>query len=202
MNNNQLAVAACVMAAGQSTRMGKENKLLSEVKGKTLLQHVLHAIQCSNVDEVCVITGHESLQVSDSISEFNVKIVHNKNYTAGLSTSIKLGIENLGEQIDGVLFCLGDMPFVSTTTINTIVAAFKSQGNIVVPSYAGQDGNPRLWPRRFFDNLKNLKGDQGAKYLLNLCPQQVHRIDVDNVGIVLDVDDAVALEFFRSKFNF
>ena len=201
MNEQSVSIAACVLAAGQSTRMGRDNKLLSSLKGKTLLQHVLHSIQDSGINDICVITGHESEQVSESISKFNVNIIHNKNYLTGLSTSIGLGVDNLSKQTDGVLICLGDMPFISATTIKKIIAAFKSNDDIVVPTFCGQDGNPLLWSRSYFAKLKNLKGDRGAKYILKEYPQHVHRVDVDNIGIVLDVDDTSTLEFFRSKLN-
>ena len=201
MNDQQLNVAACVLAAGQSKRMGKKNKLLSMLNGKTLLQHVLYSIQCSNIDDVIVITGHESEQVGESIKEYKPNIVHNENYSAGLSTSIKLGVANLHKEIDAVMFFLSDMPFVSAITINKIVAAFKTDGDIIVPVFSGQDGNPVLWSRQYIHELKNLQGDNGAKPLLARYPDQVQRLEVDNIGIVLDIDDAEALDFFRSKFN-
>lgn len=201
MSKHSLTVAACVLAAGQSARMGEANKLLATLNGKTLLQHVLNSLQCSRIDEICVITGYQSGQVSESISAFDVKLVTNEACSCGLSTSIRTGVENLSEHIDGVLICLGDMPFVSTYTINKIVAAFKSSGEIIVPTCLGQDGNPLLWPKPYFDKLMNLKGDRGAKYLLKEYPEQVNRLDVENIGIVLDVDDTQTLEFLRSKFN-
>ena len=200
-NDGCLYVAACVLAAGRSRRMGQENKLLSVLNGKTLLQHVLHALQSSNVDEVHVITGHDRAQVCDSISGFNVMTAHNPDYCGGLSTSVRLAVNRLGDHVDGVLFCLGDMPFVSATTLNALITEFNGRDEIIVPTYGGHDGNPLLWSRRYFDDFKNLQGDRGAKFLLNEFPQKVKRVDVDNVGIVLDIDDPDALEFLRSKFK-
>lgn len=196
------SVAACVLAAGQSTRMGDLNKMLITLNGKTLLQHVLNAIESSAIDEIFVITGYQSRQVSESISAFDVKLVENAAYSQGMSTSIKIAIENLAKHIDGALICLGDMPVVSAYTINKIVAAFSQSGKIIVPTCLGQQGNPVLWPRSYFTELSNLKGDRGAKYLLKKYPAQVNRLDVGNAGIVFDVDDMPSLELMRSKFNF
>ncbi len=195
-------MAACVLAAGQSSRMVKENKLLATLNGKTLLQHVLHAIQCSAIDETIVITGYQSAQVIESISAFDVKIVDNEAYADGLSSSIKSGIEKLGKHVDAVIICLGDMPFISASIINKIITAYEISRNIIVPTCLGQQGNPLLWPKNFFDELIKLKGDRGAKCLLKAYPEQVNRLDVGNVGIVLDVDDAFTLEVLRSKFNY
>ena len=201
MTDQQLTVAACVLAAGQSSRMGKENKLLARLNGKTLLQHVLYSIQRSNIDEVLVVTGHQSEQVCESMTGFELDIIYNEYYSIGMSTSIKQGVANLGAEIEAVIIFLSDMPFISAASVNKILAEFKNDGDIVVPTFSGHDGNPVLWSRRYFNELNNLQGDYGAKSLLARYPNKVHRIDVDDVGIVLDIDDVTTLEFFRSKFN-
>lgn len=194
-------IAACVLAAGESKRMGQQNKLLASINGKTLLHWVLQAIQDSNIQEVCVVTGHESGPIRDSTSIFDVKTVDNRDFDAGMSTSIRLGVENLGDRVDGVMIFLGDMPFVSAKVIDTVIAGFRGKDDIVVPTYSGHDGNPLLWSSTYFCRLKNLRGDRGAKCLLRLFPDKINRIEVGNVGIVLDIDNPATLELFRSKFN-
>lgn len=201
MSNQLQGVAACVLAAGRSQRMGESNKLMMSLNGKTLLQHVLSSIKTSVIDETVVVTGYQSEQVNRSISAFNVRTVTNEAYLQGLSTSVKKGIENLSGNAGCVLICLADMPFVCGQTINTIVAAFKRNGKIIVPTYFGKDGNPVLWPKSYFENLASLRGDRGAKGLLKKYAEHVHRIDVENIGIFLDVDDVQTLKLLRSKFN-
>ena len=145
-----MSVAACVLAAGQSTRMGQHNKLLTRIQGKTMLQHVLGSIEATDINETVVVTGYEPSQINKSLDGFDVKLVHNPDYSTGLSSSIRLGVASLGAHVDGVIICLADMPFVNTATIDKIITAFKQSGSIIVPTYLGKDGNPLLWPRHFF----------------------------------------------------
>ena len=194
-------VAAIVLAAGQSTRMGTDNKLLTELKSKTLLHHVLLNLQQSMVSDVIVITGHESEIVKSSIDNFDVQCIENDQYTQGLSTSIKCGIENLTEHTEAVLICHGDMPFVSTGIINKIVNAYIDSSKIVLPVYLGQKGNPLLWPKSYFRELSQLSGDVGAKQILAKHKDAVIHLEVDNFGVLLDIDDSQTLKFIQSKFE-
>lgn len=194
-------IAAIVLAAGRSTRMGATNKLLAKFKGKTLLQHVLSNLQQSMISEIIVITGHEAEIVKNSINKFDVQCIENDQYNQGLSTSIKLGVENLTEHAEVVLICHGDMPFVSASIINQIITAYIDNAQIVLPVYLGQKGNPLLWPKRYFRNLIQLSGDVGAKQILKEYKDEVIHLDVDNVGILLDIDDSQTLEFVQSKFE-
>src|SRR5690606_10935061 len=98
----------------------------------------------------------------------NVTIVHNPNYADGLSTSLQTGLNALDEDAAAALVCLGDMPAVSADHINALIAGFDPENGraIGVPSHNGKRGNPVLWDRRFFAEMRGVSGDVGARHLI------------------------------------
>jgi len=194
-------ISALVLAAGQSTRMGSTNKLLVKLNQKTLLQHVLSNLQQSSIDEIIVVTGFESNKVESSIASFDVKCVENTQFAQGLSSSIKVGMENLSKTTEGVLVCHGDMPLVDVQSINAIINAFIKNQKIIIPTYLNQKGNPLLWPKSNFESLKQLNGDSGARQILKQHKNNVLQLEVNNISILFDIDDLQTLEFIQSKFD-
>ncbi len=190
-----------MLAAGQSKRMGETNKLLAEINGKTLLQHVITNLKPSIVDTMIIVTGHKSQQIVEHICGQEVVFARNDGYQKGLSSSIKTGIEKIQSNVDAALIVQADMPFVETDTINQIVSAFDGDRDIVVPRYQGQIGNPLLWPRYYFEQLKQLSGDRGAKQVLYDYQDNIIFVDVDNIGVLTDIDDPAVLAFFQNRFD-
>ncbi len=192
-------VAALVLAAGQSRRMGARNKLLARVDGVPMVARAVDAAIAgikAGVDAgVYVVTGHEHGQVARALAGRNVHLVHNPRYADGLSTSLASGLEALGQDVDAVLVCLGDMPRVTPAHIRSLVTAFDPlQGRaICVPLWAGKRGHPVLWARRFFSEMSDIRGDVGARHLLGEHAELVLEIPVDDDGVLVDVDSPAAL---------
>ena len=199
MSADALNIAAIVLAAGQSRRMGSNNKLLTRVAGRTLLQHVISHLKQSTISEILVITGHQSGQLMDSINDKEIQFIENEDFSLGISSSIKAGVSQLSETVDAVLICPADMPCVTSNIINQLCATCCLENKIIIPCYQGKRGNPLLWPRRFFDKLLNLSGDTGGKQILNDLAADIFKLEVENVGILLDIDDKASLDFVRSK---
>ena len=105
-------IAALVLAAGRSTRMGAINKLIAEIGGKPLVRIAAEQALASRASPVIVVTGHQHEQVEAALAGLPVKLVHNPDYTEGLGTSLKVGIAAVPEDADGAIVCLGDMPQV------------------------------------------------------------------------------------------
>ena len=201
MSKKLLKVAAIVLAAGLSKRMGETNKLLAQFNGKSLLQHVLSNLTGSNVDQIVIVTGHESEKVAQQISDSSIDLVNNTDFKKGLSSSIKAGIERIQSSCDAVLIMQADMPFVDASVLNKIISAFHDNDDIVIPRYQSQTGNPLLWSNNYFEQLKQLSGDQGAKQILADYQDQIIYVDVDNIGILVDIDDPDSLAFFQNRFD-
>ncbi|NND49964.1 MAG: NTP transferase domain-containing protein, partial [Rhizobiales bacterium] len=161
-------IAALVLAAGRSARMGAVNKLLLEIDGKAMVTRAVEAAGASGAHQVVVVTGHEAGRVAGAIDGLDALIVNNPDYADGLSTSLKSGIEALGEGIDAVVVMLGDMPGIGAGEIDRLIEAFgQSEGRgICVSTSSGKRGNPVLWARRYFPDLMALHGDVGARHLI------------------------------------
>ncbi|MBN8919788.1 MAG: molybdopterin-binding/glycosyltransferase family 2 protein [Rhizobiales bacterium] len=193
-------VAAVVLAAGQSRRMGGPNKLLETVGGKPLVRRAAEQALASRAKPVVVVTGHQRERVEEALAGLPVRFVHNPGYADGLSTSVKAGIAALPKEADAAIVCLGDMPHVDTALIDRIVEGYDpSRGAlIVVPTFEGKRGNPVLWSRRFFRELGELQGDVGARHLIGTYADAVAEVPVTTRAAFFDVDTPDALAEARS----
>ena len=194
-------VAAVVLAAGCSRRMGGENKLLSNLNGKPIVLRVVEIVSASGAAPVVVVTGHEADRVQSALADYDVQFAHNRRYSDGLSTSLCTGIRAVPDEIAGALICLGDMPLVTTRLLTQLLEAFsKGDGrHVCMPVHQGRRGNPVLIPQNFFSHILELSGDQGAGVLLAQHPDLVEQIEVENTGIFIDVDTADDLDRIRGQ---
>jgi molybdenum cofactor cytidylyltransferase len=192
---NHPQVSAVVLAAGRSTRMGS-NKLLATVQAKPILRHVVEAALASGAEPLFVVTGHEADRLTRVLAGLPITAVHNPHYADGLSTSLKTGLGAVPDTSAGALILLGDMPNVTADIINRLLAAFAANPTAaaVVPTVAGQRGNPVLIGRNLFSAVSGLSGDVGARRLLDLAGEAVIEVPIDDPAVLLDVDTPAALE--------
>src|SRR5262249_16066218 len=115
-------VAAIVLAAGRSTRMGGPNKLLMEINNRPLVRIPLEAALAPHANPVIVVTGHQRNQVDAALGGLEVMLVHNPDFAEGLATSVKAGVAAVPDDVDGVVVCLGDMPQVNAPLIDKLLA--------------------------------------------------------------------------------
>jgi molybdenum cofactor cytidylyltransferase len=189
-------VAALVLAAGRSRRMGERNKLLIEVGGEPMVRHAVRAALAAGLREVVVVTGHERERVEAVLAGLPIRLVHNPDYAeGGLSSSLKAGVGALGRKLDGALVCLGDMPRLTSDHLRRLVAAFDpgSGRAIVVPTHGGKRGNPVLWSSAYFPAMRELEGDVGAKHLIGEHAAEVVEVELADDAPLLDVDTPEAL---------
>jgi molybdenum cofactor cytidylyltransferase len=194
-------VAAVVLAAGRSTRMGGPNKLLAEIGGRPLVRIAVEQALASRARPVAVVTGHQRSEVEAALKGLPVTFTHNPDYAQGLSTSLKAGIAALPAEVDGAIVCLGDMPQVDAALIDRLIAAFDPEKGalVVVPTIAGKRGNPVVWSRRFFGDLGRLDGDVGARHLIAAYPEAVAEVAVTGRAALIDVDTPDALRAVRAE---
>ncbi len=192
-------VAAIILAAGRSTRMGGPNKLLAELEGKKLVRIATEQALASKASEVIVVTGHQAELVEQALEGLKVKFVRNPDFAGGLASSVKAGIAAVPANADGAIICLGDMPLIDAKLIDRLIESFApDRGNlIVVPVADGRRGNPVLWSRRFFAELMTLDGDIGARHLIAKHGEAVAEVPVEGDGAFLDIDTPQALEAAR-----
>ncbi len=184
------AVSAVVLAAGASRRMDPENKLLSEIDGTALVRLSVQAAVDSAVAEVIVVTGFEAKKIRAAVAGLDVRFVHNPDYREGLSTSLGAGIGAVAAGHSGAVVLLGDMPRVTAGVIDALIQRFHAEGASAIcrPTFDGRPGNPVLWPRAFFPEIQEIKGDTGARSLLKTYSGRVSEVEVGVTGIHLDID--------------
>ena len=193
-------IAAVVLAAGQSRRMGALNKLLIEVDGVPMVRRVAAAALASKAAPVVVVTGHEAERVRAALAGLDVAFAHNSDFAEGMSSSLHCGVEALDSErapgIDGAVVCLGDMPRTSAALIDRLIAGFNPlEGRAIgVPTYRGKRGNPVLWAARFFGEMRNLSGDVGARHLIGDHADAVYEVESPDHSVTIDVDTPEALD--------
>jgi molybdenum cofactor cytidylyltransferase len=148
-----------------------------------------------------VVTGHQREHVEAALQGAKVKTVHNPDYTDGLSTSLRTGLNALPADVDGVVVLLADMPQVDVTLIDRLIAAFDPEKGAlaVVPTIEGKRGNPVLWSRRFFPELAAVEGDVGARHLIGRYAEAVVEVPVTGSAALADVDTPEALKLARRE---
>ncbi|MBO0752149.1 MAG: molybdopterin-binding/glycosyltransferase family 2 protein [Bradyrhizobiaceae bacterium] len=194
-------IAAVVLAAGRSTRMGGPNKLLAQINNRPLVRIAVEAALASQAHPVIVVTGHERDKVEAALAGLDVRFVRNPDFAEGLSTSVKTGIAAVPEDADGAIVCLGDMPQVNAALIDGLVGAFDPEKSalIVVPATNGKRGNPVVWSRRFFPELATLQGDTGARHLIASFPEAVVEVPLRGAAALVDIDTPEALAAVKAE---
>jgi molybdenum cofactor cytidylyltransferase len=193
-------IAAVILAAGQSSRMGT-NKLLATVGGKPLVRRAVETAAASAAAPVVVVTGNGANEVEAALSDLKIDIVNNPDFSKGLSSSLRCGINALPEDCDGAVILLGDMPVVSPALIDKLIAAFNPREGraICMATRHGKRGNPVLWARRFFPEMAAIEGDVGAKHLAAQYGELVCEVEAADDGPLIDIDTPEALAAYRVR---
>jgi molybdenum cofactor cytidylyltransferase len=194
-------IAALVLGAGRSSRMGGPNKLLEKIGGRPLVRIVVEAALASRARPVLVVTGHQRERVEAALAGLPVTFVHNPHFAEGLGTSLKAGIAALPAQADGAVVCLGDMPQVDGALIDRLLGAFDPDKGalVVIPTIEGKRGNPVVWSRRFFPDLMAVEGDVGARHLIGRYAEAVAEVPQSGNAALTDVDTPEALEAVKAE---
>ncbi len=189
-------IAAVILAAGESRRMGGLNKLLIEVESKPIVTRVADAVLASRATLIIVVTGYEAEIIVTALRGRRLSFVHNPDFSTGLSSSLRHGINALPPSVAGAVICLGDMPWLTGRHIDKLISAFASQtiGKICVPVYQGRRGNPVLFDRCYFPEMATVQGDKGARHVIERHAGVVQKVEMDDDALFRDVDVPADLE--------
>ena len=166
MKNNK--IIKVVLAAGLSKRFGLKNKILEKINGKTLIETILNRLIeiDSSQNNIVVIGGNNYNPLKKILNRYNVKIFYNKNYKNGLGSSVSFIFKKKINK-NGIMFIPGDMPLISIKDFKKLINTFVQKKNkIISPCYKKKIGNPLIIPNIYFNLLKNLKKDEGARKFL------------------------------------
>ncbi|NLB51526.1 MAG: nucleotidyltransferase family protein [Syntrophomonadaceae bacterium] len=185
-----IRIEGLVLAAGLSSRMGT-NKMLIKVNGSVIIEKTIAVLMESPISNITIVLGNCSNEIMKALEYYPVNFIYNPDYESGMSSSIKCGIKWAAEQsdIEAVLVILGDMPFIKNDTISFLIEEYKKNNSaIIVPRYKGRNGHPVLFSREMFQYILTIKGDNGAREVINNFSDQVLFLDVDDPGITIDLD--------------
>ena len=166
-------IAAIVLAAGSSSRFGKQ-KLLMPFDGKAIVRRTVENVLASRVQHVVVVLGRDADAVRDALTGLDVQCVVNSGYRHGMSTSLRVGVDAV-PTAEAALVVLGDQPGVTPAIMDRLIAGYgESRQPIVVPVYLeGERGHPVLFDASVFPELRAVTGDQGAREVIAQDPKRV-----------------------------
>ena len=185
-----MIISATILAAGGSSRMGDENKLLLPFNGDMVIHQICHTVLNSGLKPVIVVTGFQHRAVEPALPESIDQIAYNPNWEQGMAGSIYTGMSLLPDTVDGNMIVLGDMPLLTTRTLNRLIEKFcANEGKqIIYPVYSGQQANPVIFPRKYFSEILSSTGDRGCKKILKQYPDDAIGISIDSEEVILDCD--------------
>lgn len=158
-----LRVAAIVLAAGSSRRMGT-NKLLLPLEGEPLVRRTVRRCLAADFDRVVVVLGHESARVRAALDGLACETVENADHARGVGTSIRAGIGFVAEAVDAAAVVLADMPYVTTDMLRTVTSWYRAtRPPVVVSEYGSVQAPPTLYDRALFARLLAIADDSGGK---------------------------------------
>jgi molybdenum cofactor cytidylyltransferase len=181
-------IAAIVLAAGASTRMGRQKLTLPMAGGRPLVRLAVEQVLAAGLDEVVVVVGGDAEAVAAALATLPVRVVVNPRYAEGQSTSLRTGLDALRPGTDAAVVALGDQPLPDPDVIRRLVAAFRTTGRpIAVPVYRDGRGNPVLFGATLFGELRGVTGDQGGRGVIARDPARVVEVPVD-MAMPADID--------------
>ncbi len=180
-------ITGILLAAGKSTRMTGQNKLLLPFRGYTVVEEVLCRMINANLNKIYVILGHESEQLQKLLTSYQserVQLLINSVYEAGRASSIKVGIEKCDETIDGALFMVADKPTIKSDLINQVIGSFAATTSAItaVKTPNGR-GHPIIFNRSLFTELLELNGDVAGENLITKYDNEISWVEDDEVQL-------------------
>jgi molybdenum cofactor cytidylyltransferase len=186
--SDDVRVLGVVLAAGLATRM-RGSKVVRTVGGRPMVQRVVDACLSSRLCETLVVVGHDADSVRAALVDRRVRVVHNRSYADGLSTSLRAALDCVAPDHEAALFLHADQPFVTSALIDALLQAFlTTRKPIVRPELDGRPGNPVLFSAALFPELRQETGDRGGRRVIERHLHEVGLVAVDDPLLCLDID--------------
>jgi molybdenum cofactor cytidylyltransferase len=182
-------IAAILLAAGTSSRMGRTKQLL-DWGGEPLVRHVARVALGAGIGAVVAVVGHEEAQVRAALAGLPLHCVANPRYAEGQASSLQAGLAALPPATEAALVLLCDQPLITAAILDALIAAFRAGDPplAVIPRHNGQRGNPALLSAALFGELAALTGDTGARPVLQRHSERVRWLDLSDPAVITDMD--------------
>ena len=186
-------IVAVLLAAGESSRMGRPKALLS-IDGVRFVERIVTALKSGGIEKIVVVLGHNAEEMRQKIGDLPVAIITNPEYKKGQLSSLQAAIHHLeslpvSDGVDGILVHLVDHPYINPQLVRLMIERFhESKKLIVVPRFHGRRGHPVIFARALFSELLAAPPDQGAKTVVHAHRDETLEIDTEDEGILIDID--------------
>lgn len=207
-------ICGILLAAGQSKRMGKANKLLmpADSSGEPMISRIAKTMLASELDEVMVILGHDANHIAAALSDMPLDLHEYSDYAEGMSGSIRHGLGQMNARATDAMIMLGDMPNITAPLINDLINSHKrlpeADEAITLPlitgplitepmreepmreetMIAGRTAHPVIWGQRFFPLLEHIRGDKGGRDIIKKHPEAINPLAINDSRCFLDAD--------------
>lgn len=180
-------VAAILLAAGRSRRMGAFKPLLP-FGDTTIIRSSVQNLLDAGVKDIVVVLSHRAAEVKSSLSDLSLEFAHNPDPESEMSASIACGVKQLPQESKAVLIALGDQPAIPAIVIRAVVDGWRSGEKLIIPEFNGRGGHPVLVDLMWRDDLLSLDPGQGLKGFFDAHRAQVRRVPVNSPFIARDLD--------------
>ncbi len=186
-------LAAVILSAGESRRMGSPKALLT-YQGRPFLEHLIEVTRHPKIGALRVVLGANAEEIRGQIALEPETIVINPDWEKGQLSSIQAAVRSLPERTNGMLLCLVDHPLISAALVEELIHHFYASGKpIVVPVYNGRRGHPVIFASGLYDELLAAPLDQGARAVVWAHASEVVEVPTDEEGVVLNLNDPETL---------
>ena len=192
-------ISAIVLAAGESKRMGPDNKLLLPFEGRPMIAHVAATALASRAFEVIVVAGHQEQLLRSALEALDITIVVNPRFKEGMTTSIQAGVEAASLEATGIMICLGDLPMLRASDLDQVMDAFRSAlvrdvAAIVRPTYQGAIGHPVILAAHYRSQILAHEKIVGCRGVIRRHPDHVSHIEMETDYGIRDIDTREAYQ--------
>jgi molybdenum cofactor cytidylyltransferase len=181
-----------VLAAGASTRLGQPKQLV-KLGGRPVLHRVVSSAVSLSGHAVTVVLGAHARELTHLLAHSPVSVLVNRQWQEGMAASLRFGVASLPPACDAVLVLLGDQVGVTSDDLRRLTSAWKGEESLIAASvYDGRVGPPAIFPRLCFSELAELRGDQGARTILERHAYRLVRVPLPNAAWDLDTPEDLA----------
>lgn len=187
-------LAAIVLAAGDSTRMGTPKALLADADGRPFVARIARTFGDAGLDQLVIVTGAQHQAIVDALAADGAAgsalVIRNPDPSRGQISSLWVGMDAvMGPDLDAMLVTLVDVPMVRSSTVRAVIDAWRrSRAPIVRPAIGDRHGHPVLFDRAMFDELRRAPLDEGAKAVVHAYANRLVNVEVDDEGCLVDID--------------
>ncbi len=182
-------IAAIVLAAGKSRRMGRPKMVLTWGE-TTVIGQVVQVLDQAGVDEIIAVTGGARQQVEAALTGLPVRVSFNPRFSEDdMILSLKNGLSELGPEFEAALVALGDQPQVQPHVVRAILDAFeRTAAPLIIPSYQRRRGHPWLLARSLWPSIFELEPGKTMRDVINQYSEQIQYLDVNTPSVLRDLD--------------